>query len=291
MPMATLPVHDVHRIATDQGRLYVRDYPGAGPTLVLMHGFPDPQGIYDDLIPFLTSAGRRVVAFDFLGFGGSDKPPGATYGFAQQLGDLEAVVQYLHLGKIVPVMHDSSGIAGVDFAIAHPGKVAGLCILNSAFDASRLAKWPEMIVLFADPSLAALASAIATSPEQFRWLLEWQQGRFAASLSPTHRARFARVIGPLIADNFVRQPSAGPAFVQMAAQFYAVLAANSARLDEVATIDAPAKVIWGTLDPYLTTPMGEERAARFGRGSFHPVAAGHWLQSDEPELVAKEILS
>jgi haloalkane dehalogenase len=77
----------------------------------------------------------------------------------------------------------------------------------------------------------------------------------------------------------------------MAAQFYAVLAANSARLDEVTTIDAPAKVIWGTLDPYLTTPMGEERAARFGRGSFHPVAAGHWLQSDEPELVAKEILS
>ena len=53
----------------------------------------------------------------------------------------------------------------------------------------------------------------------------------------------------------------------------------------------PVKVIWGTDDPYLTTTMGEERASRFRHGTFHPVAAGHWLQSDEPALVAKEILS
>jgi haloalkane dehalogenase len=53
----------------------------------------------------------------------------------------------------------------------------------------------------------------------------------------------------------------------------------------------PVKVIWGTFDPYLATPMGEERATRFRHGSFHPIPAGHWLQSDEPELVAKEILS
>lgn len=283
--------HEVHRVASGPGELYVRDYPGAGPTFVLMHGFPDHQGIYDDLIPYLTAAGRRVVAFDFLGFGASDKPAGAAYSFAQQREDLEAVVLSLRLGRIVPVMHDSSGIVGIDFAIAHPGKIASLCILNSALDASPLAIWPEMIALFADPTLAALAQAFATTPAQFAWLLQWQQARFAAQLSATHRARFEGVIGPLIADNFVKQPGAGPAFMQMTADFHAALARNSARLDAVAALDMPAKVIWGIEDQYLTAAMGEERATRFRRGSFHPVDAGHWLQSDEPEHVAKEILS
>jgi haloalkane dehalogenase len=216
-----------HRIVSGQGDIYAREFPGAGPPLVLMHGFPDNLGIYDDLIPYLTSAGRRVVTFDFLGFGASDKPADAHYTFAQQLGDLEAVVEHLGLDQVVLVPHDSSGIVGVNFAIAHPEKTAGLRILNSAFDASPLVIWPEMIILFGDPQLAALAGKFATSPQQFGWLLEWQQGRFAESLPPAQREHFTASIGPLIADNFTRQPGAGPAFMQMTAQFYAELARNS----------------------------------------------------------------
>ncbi|QJU58666.1 alpha/beta hydrolase [Sphingomonas sp. AP4-R1] len=283
--------YDAHRIPSGAGEIYVRDYAGAGPALVLMHGFPDHLGIYDDLVPYLVAAGRRVVLFDFLGFGASDKPAGAQYSFAQQLGDLKTVVRALNLGTVALVPHDSSGIVGINFAIAHPEQVAGLYILNSAFDASPLAHWPEMIILFADPDLTALAHAIATDTTQFGWLLRWQQGRFAASLPPTQGARFESVIGPLIADNFIRQPGAGPAFAQMTAAFYAELQLNSGRLDLLQALDMPVKVIWGIADPYLTTAMGRERAARFRRGTFHPVAAGHWLQSDEPAQVAREILS
>lgn len=289
--MSSPPGYQEHRIASGQGDVYARDYPGIGSPLVLMHGFPDNLGIYADLVPYLTAAGRRVVAFDFLGFGASDKPAGASYGFAQQLGDLEAVVTHLQLDAVTLVPHDSSGIVGIDFAIAYPGKVAGLCILNSAFDASPLAAWPEMIVVFADPALTALARHFAESPAQFGWLLEWQQAQFAAGLTLAHRAHFEHFIGPLIADNFIRQPGAAPAFLQMTAQFYAELARNSGRLDELAQLEMPVKVIWGTHDPYLTTAMGEERAAHFRHGTFRSVPAGHWLQSDEPALVAQEILS
>ena len=69
----------------------------------MMHGFPDNLQIYDRLIPYLVAAGRRVVTFDFLGYGASEKPAGANYSFRQQLGDLEAVLEALHLEKIVPV--------------------------------------------------------------------------------------------------------------------------------------------------------------------------------------------
>ena len=62
-----------------------------------MHGFPDNLHIYDDLVPHLVAAGRRVVTFDFLGFGQSEKPARRSYSFQQQLGDLEAVVDQLGL--------------------------------------------------------------------------------------------------------------------------------------------------------------------------------------------------
>lgn len=280
-----------HRVPRPGGSLYARDYAGAGPAFVLMHGFPDNLHIYDDLVPYLVGAGRRVVAFDFLGFGASDKPTGATYSFKQQLGDIEAVADALALGELVLVVHDSSGISGVNFALEHPDKVASLCILNSAFDNSPLTNWPEMIVLFATAGLAALAGAIAQSPEQFGWLLGWQKQRFEDALPAAQREHFRTFLGQLIADNFTVQPSSGPAFVQLAAQFFEEVSRNSGRLPLVEALDLPVKVIWGEFDPYFDIEMGRERASHFRNSSFHPIAAGHWLQSDAPIEVAKAMLS
>jgi haloalkane dehalogenase len=289
--MATQAKFVEHRVPRGSAMLYARDYEGAGPTFVLMHGFPDNLGIYDDLIPHLVKTGRRVVAFDFLGFGASDKPADGAYSFAQQLADLEAVVEFLGLGTVVLVPHDSSGPAAVNFAIEHPEKVASLCILNSAYDDSPLAVWPELIELFAQPGLRALAGAIAQSPAQFGWLLGWQANEFAIPLPESQKAHFASVIAPLVADNFIRPPSSGPAFVQMAAQFYEELRRNGTRLPLLTTLELPVKVIWGEFDPYLSVELGKERATRFKHGSFHSVPAGHWLQSDQPAWVARELLS
>ena len=44
-----------------------------------------------------------------------------------------------------------------------------------------------MIVLFADPALRELALAIAQSPAQFGWLLDWQRAKFAEPL-PLNRS-------------------------------------------------------------------------------------------------------
>jgi pimeloyl-ACP methyl ester carboxylesterase len=41
--------------------------PGAEPTIVVMHGFPDNLHLYDRLLPHLSPP-RRVVTFDFLGW-------------------------------------------------------------------------------------------------------------------------------------------------------------------------------------------------------------------------------
>ncbi|QXQ05931.1 alpha/beta hydrolase [Sphingosinicellaceae bacterium] len=280
-----------HRVPRGPGSVYARDYAGEGPAFVLMHGFPDNLRIYDDLVPYLVAAGRRVVTFDFLGFGASDKPAGATYDFDTQRGDLEAVVDALGLGKVVLVPHDSSGLPGINFALDHPEKVAALCILNSAYDDTPLNVWPEMITLFADPRLRALALAVAQDPAQFGWLLNWQKQTFDDALPKDQKPHFRATVGQVVADNFIVAPSSGPAFVQMAAQFDDALKRNNARLPELAALDLPVKVIWGEYDPYLNLALGRERASRFRHGSFQSVPGGHWLQSDQPEIVAKALLS
>lgn len=96
-------------VLRDNHRIYVRDYPGKEPAYVLLHGFPDNCRIYEDLAPRLSAAGRRVIAFDFLGFGASDKPTNFRYDFEQQLADFNAVVNDLKLNSVIPVGHDAGG--------------------------------------------------------------------------------------------------------------------------------------------------------------------------------------
>lgn len=256
-----------------------------------MHGFPDNLHIWDDLVPYLVSAGRRVVTFDFLGFGASDKLLDASYSFEQQLGDLEAVVQALGLGKFVPVAHYSSGPAALNYALSRTAMVDSVVMLNSAYDETHDVLWPELITLFAATGLRALAMEIAQSPEQFGWLLNWQQAKFRDALPEAQKAHFAEAIGQLIAANFIAQPSSGLAFVQMAAQFFQALHANAARNAELMALDLPIKLIWGQHDPYLTVSMAERRQTRFKHATLKMLPAGHWLQADIPEQVAKEMVS
>ncbi len=242
-------------IARGKAMIYARDYAGVGPAFVLMHGFPDNLHIWDDLIPYLVASGRRVVAFD------------------------------------VPVAHDSSGMATLNYALTHPDGVDSAIMLNSAYSEDSTVLWPEMITLFATGSMQALAVAIAQNADQFGWLLTWQQHKFRDALPDPQKPHFDTFLGPLIRDNFIIQPSAGPAFVQLAAQFFDEHARNAKHLTALKTLDIPVKLIWGQYDPYFAVAMAERRKSQLKNASLTVIPAGHWLQADEPALVAKAMLS
>jgi haloalkane dehalogenase len=284
------PTCTEHFIPQGQGKVYAKDYPGAAPAFVVMHGLPDNSRIYDDLIPYLVGAGRRVIAFDFLGFGASDKPDGAKYGFDQQLQDLCAVIDFFELGPFVPVVHDSSGPTGVNYVIDNPGRVHSLVVLNSPYGETPSRRWPEFVELFTTKTLNALALAIAQSPAQFGWMLNWQREQFTQQLPEPQRAHFQEFIGPLIENNFTQQPGAGMAFVQMTAQLNDQIALDTKRYPELELLKLPVKIIWGQHDPYLNRGMAEELKSHLRNASLDFIAAGHWLQSDAPEQVAQVIL-
>ncbi|MCB8878615.1 alpha/beta hydrolase [Acidisoma cellulosilytica] len=100
--------------------------------------------------------------------------------------------------------------------------------------------------------------------------------------------RIAREQGSLYARDY---PSSGPAFVLMAAEFYAEHARNAGHLAELKELDVPVKLIWGALDPYITVAVAEKRQVQLKTASLTVLPAGHWLQIDDPEGVAKAMLS
>ena len=145
-------------------RIHTREQPGDEPAVVLMHGYPDNHHLYDRLVPLLPD--RRVVVFDFLGWGESDKPTDHDYTFANQAGDLDAVTDGLGLDRVVLVPHDASGPAAINWALDHPDRVAAIVALNTFYGDIPEAPLnpPEAIRLFSDPNFARLTAHFAASP-------------------------------------------------------------------------------------------------------------------------------
>ncbi len=288
--MLPLPAFAEHYVPRERGRLYVRDFAGAGPAFVVLHGFPDNLHIYDPVIPHLVGAGRRVVALDFLGFGASDKPADSLYSFEQQVCELEAVADALALDRIIPVGHDAGVAAAVNFGLRHPARTERVVMINGFHGDAPGLRVPEIITLFSERRLSSLSGHFLRSPQQFAWLLEFQRAELAAGLSEAQKARYYDFLGTIIDENFRQMPSAAPAFARLAFQFADEVAANTARLVTLRRSDVPFQLIWGRFDPYLHVSVAEYYRAQVKNGTLRMIDAGHWPQVDEPEQVARAML-
>ena len=280
-----------HRVPTTGGNVYVRDYPGNGPAFVMLHGFPDNGHIYDDLIPHLVAGGRRAVTIDFLGFGASDKPEGAQYSFAQQRGDVLAVLDALALERAVLVGHDAGGPAALNLALSHPDRVASVVLLNVFYGEAPGLLVPELIELFSHKPLQALAQHFLASPQQFAWLIEFQRLLLLGDANDAGKRRYNELLGPLIDANFRQAPSAAIAFAQMTSQLKEEVAANTGRIVAVRRSAVPVQLIWGRNDPYLHLSTAAFLQAQLRNASLHALDAGHWPQIDAAEDCARIMLA
>jgi pimeloyl-ACP methyl ester carboxylesterase len=86
-------------------RIFVRSQSGAGPPVLLLHGYPSSS--YDWRHAFELLPGRRLVTFDFLGYGLSDKPRDHIYSLLAQADLVEEIVARCFAGEPVALVgHD-----------------------------------------------------------------------------------------------------------------------------------------------------------------------------------------
>lgn len=278
-----------YRIPRSGHTLYARDYPGAEPAFVLMHGFPDNLRIYDRLAPLLAGAGRRVLAFDFLGYGESDKPADYPYSAENMEGDLDAVVTALGPLQVIPVAHDASGPTAINWALDHQERVAALALLNTYYDAAPTLRFPELIRLFADPAYRELATAFIDDPVQFVWLLAFQSRQFLRDAPPRLQKRMQQEFVPIVREQFGATPSAAVAFMSLTRELYSAIEANTCRVPELLGFRPPVGLIWGAGDAYLNTGVATHLGRLFPKSRVTTLGLGHWPQIDGPEEVATSL--
>ena len=83
--------------------LYYEDH-GAGPPVVLIHGYPLSSRAWDKQVPVLLEAGHRVITYDRRGFGQSSQPT-VGYDYDTFAADLNALLEHLNLHDAVLAGH------------------------------------------------------------------------------------------------------------------------------------------------------------------------------------------
>jgi len=97
---------------------------GQGPSVLLLHGFPDTHIVWRKQIPALAAAGFRVLAADLRGYGRSDAPGGVfDYTMDKLRGDVLGLLDALHIDKVFLAGHDWGGIVGWQVAALAPERV------------------------------------------------------------------------------------------------------------------------------------------------------------------------
>lgn len=276
-----------HFVKRGNYRLYAREYDGSDPPIVLMHGFPDNLHLYDRLVAFLSPP-RRVIVFDFLGWGLSDKPSGYAYSAANQEADLDAVINQFELANAVLVAHDASGPPAIDWARHHPNRVAALVLLNTYYSAMPTLRPPEAIFLFSTPLIRNVARPVSGLFNHliFRRMYWWQVGRFFRD------ADVRREFVPLLYQQFDAVPSTRPAFFRLNEDLLPTIRSRTKAVSELQKFRRPVRIIFGASDPYLNEGVARKFHDLFPSSDlFLLPGARHFVQMDEPERVASLILS
>jgi pimeloyl-ACP methyl ester carboxylesterase len=84
---------------------------GAGPTVLLLHGFPTWSYDYAQVASDLARD-HDVITLDFLGYGASDKPNPYQYSVAESADIVEDLAARLGVKSTRLVIHDYGGIVG-----------------------------------------------------------------------------------------------------------------------------------------------------------------------------------
>lgn len=106
---------------------------GAGPPLLLLHGFPETHLCWTEVAPSLARV-RRVVAPDLRGYGASDAPAGGPRGegyskreMADELVELMAACGH---ERFAVAGHDRGARVAFRLALDHPERVTRVALLN-----------------------------------------------------------------------------------------------------------------------------------------------------------------
>ena len=173
---------------------------GAGPPIVMLHGFPETHLMWRDVAPILARH-HTVVCPDLRGYGQSGCPPSdenhEPYAKRSMANDVADLMLHLGFHSFGLVGHDRGGRVAYRLALDHPERVASLALLDivptdaawaNADDRFALAFWPWALLAQPAPLPERLLAGDPDAVVQDA-LDSW--GTPAATFPPEVRAAYA----------------------------------------------------------------------------------------------------
>ncbi len=262
---------------------------GAGPAVVLLHGYPQTHVMWHAVVPRLSER-FTVVCPDLRGYGASSKPPGGSdhraYSKRAMAADVVEVMAHLGFGRFAVVGHDRGARVAHRLTLDHPAEVERLAVLDiiptfDVFDgvdqavATGTYHWFFLIQPSPYPE-----TLIGHDPSYFlRWhLRSWSAGR-DDFFHPDALAAYEKAF-------------ADPATIHATCEDYRAGASIDLvhdGADRHVKIACPVLVLWGEKGkPQDLIAIWHGRASDV-RGV--PLPCGHFLAEELPDETAAALLS
>lgn len=255
----------------------------AANTLILIHGLASNAGYFKKIVPELAKQ-YRVLVVDLPGYGHSEKGD-FPYGMKWYAEQIHKLIKSLNLGKVSLSGHSMGGQIAIMYALTWPDDITELILLSPAGVEPFLpgeGKWLSSVI--------TLNSTIKASEEQIRVNLSRNFYRWNSDYE-------------WMVEERVRLAKSEAEFLEFA---YTVDRCVDAMLQEPTTellgnLTVPVKIIYGKHDglipnPYLhpgfTSDVFEKTKGVIPDVKLIEIPkAGHMLQIEQPEAVAKAILT
>jgi 3-oxoadipate enol-lactonase len=250
-------------LTLDRRRLYF-DLIGRdeAPVVCLTHSLASDSGMWADQVPSLLDAGFRVLRMDMRGHGGSDAVAG-DYTMGQLAADVVAVIDAAGIERVHYIGLSIGGMIGQALAIHHRSRLDTMMLCDTSSAAAEAAKpiWAQRINAVREAgSLAPLADLTIE-----RYLTQTFKER--------HPTRWRQLRDTLLG-------TAPEAYIGCGAALQ-----NYDFRDALPTLDIPALIVCGALDP--GTPPAENRkiAALIPGARYEEIAdALHFPNVERPAM-------
>jgi pimeloyl-ACP methyl ester carboxylesterase len=262
-------------------QIFVRDQ-GDGPWLTFLHGFPTCSWDWSKIAPVLE-ADYRLLMFDFLGFGDSDKPRNHDYSLFEQADLTEALWRHFDIQQTGLVAHNYGATVAAE--------------LLSRQKEARLAVHLERALLmnaglYVDLQHPVLAQRLLQKPVIGRWMTyligeRFFNQQFASIFSPAHP----------VSTSELQQHWSGLTRRDGVRNYHRLIRYLNERQRHKARWEAaleasstPLRFVWGLADPV----SGRQIAAQIRARLVDPYLVelpevGHYPQWEAPEVVSSEI--
>ena len=249
-----------------------------GAPVVCFHGEPTWAFLYRKMIDPLTAGGHRVICPDYAGFGRSDKPTDRRwYSYDRHVELMAGLLRGLDLRDATVVVQDWGGPIGLRWAVEHADRVARLVILNTGIFTGRVSKGFLAWRAFAEknPDLpVGFVIQGATKTDLPAEVIAGYEAPFPTTESKAGAAEF-----PLLVPTEEDAPGAEE---------------MRAVADALSRWEKPALIAFSDSDPVFPHPKSGEVFCERIPGARPQVTiegAAHFLQEDQGEQIAREILA